>query len=159
MAYWALLGPIGTNWGPIGTNWAPIGPNWVPIGPNWDPVGPHWVPIGPNWAPLGPIGPYWALLGPGPGCWEVASSQVTRIAIRSAFLELATGATEVVSRTAARTPIPHAPGARMTAVTQTPSNPLTPLRGHQACEMCLSPSCCPPPGAAKPSSQAPPAKV
>ena len=28
-----------------------------------------------------------------------------------------------------------------------------PQRGHQACEMCLSPSCCPPPGAAKPSSQ------
>ena len=62
---------------------------------------------------------------------EVASSEVTRIAIRSAFLELAagaagatgaTGATGVVSRTAARTPIPHAPGARMTVVTLTPSN-------------------------------------
>ena len=48
---------------------------------------------------------------------EVASSEVTRIAIRSAFLELATGATaeagatEVVSRTVARTPPPtHAGG-------------------------------------------------
>ena len=53
---------------------------------------------------------------------EVASSEVTRIAIRSVFLELAPGApgapgsAEVVSRTAARTPIPHAPGARMTVV-------------------------------------------
>ena len=31
-------------------------------------------------------------------------------------------APEVVSRTAARSPPPHAPGARMTGVTQTPSN-------------------------------------
>ena len=121
MNIYGLLGPIGPNWNQLGPNcdqlgpdWAQLGPNGVPIGPNWDPVGPHWVPIGPNWAPLGPIGPYWALLGPGPGCWEVASSQVTRIAIRSAFLELVTGATgaaEVVSRTVARTPPPtHAGG-------------------------------------------------
>ena len=50
---------------------------------------------------------------------EVASSEVTRIAARSAFLELATGATgaagatgegEVVSRTAARTPPPTRAG-------------------------------------------------
>ena len=34
----------------------------------------------------------------------------------------ATEATEVVSRTAARSPPPHAPGARMTVVTRTPSN-------------------------------------
>ena len=33
----------------------------------------------------------------------------------------ATDAPEVVSRTAARSPPPHAPGARMTVVTQTPS--------------------------------------
>ena len=59
---------------------------------------------------------------------EVASSEVTRIAVRSGFLQLAqgapgaAGAAEVVSRTAPRTPIPHAPGARMTVVTLTPSN-------------------------------------
>ena len=45
---------------------------------------------------------------------EVVSYEVTCIAIRSAFLELvagATGATEVVSRTVARTPPPtHAGG-------------------------------------------------
>ena len=34
----------------------------------------------------------------------------------------ATEAAEVVSRTAARSPSPHAPGARMTVVKQTPSN-------------------------------------
>ena len=53
---------------------------------------------------------------------EVASSQVTRIVIRSAFLELAADAadaadaTEVVSKSAARTPLPRAPGVRMTGV-------------------------------------------
>ena len=56
---------------------------------------------------------------------DLASSQVTRIAVRSAFWELIRGAgdpTEVVARPAAPTPIPHAPGARMTVVTLTPSN-------------------------------------
>ena len=106
-----ILGQLGSNWSQSGS----IGFNWVPIGSQ----------LGCNWIPLDPTGPYGALLGPWPDCWEVASSQVTRIAIRSAFLELAagpTGAAEVVSRTAARTPIPHAPGARMTVVTLTPSN-------------------------------------
>ena len=51
------------------------------------------------------------------GFWEVVSYEVTRIAIRSAFWELATGAagatgaTEVVSKTVARTPpLTHAGG-------------------------------------------------
>ena len=49
---------------------------------------------------------------------EVASSQVTRIAARSAFLEFADGATgataaaEVVARTAARTPHPTRAGGQ-----------------------------------------------
>ena len=64
--------------------------------------------------------PAWQDLGQGrvrAGSGEVASSQVPRIAARSAFLEHATGATgatgagEVVSRTVARTPPPtHAGG-------------------------------------------------
>ena len=37
----------------------------------------------------------------------------------------ATGGGEVVARSAARSPRPHAPGARMTVVTQTPSNKST----------------------------------
>ena len=49
---------------------------------------------------------------------EVASSEVTRIAVRSAFLELApgttgaTGATGMVSRTVARTPPPTRAGGQ-----------------------------------------------
>ena len=56
---------------------------------------------------------------------DLVSSEVTRIAARSAFWEHAAGAgevTEVVAGPAARTPLTHAPGARMTVVTQTPSN-------------------------------------
>ena len=51
---------------------------------------------------------------------EVASSEVTRTAAISAFLELVTGVTgvtgagEVVAGPAAGTPLPHAPGVRMT---------------------------------------------
>ena len=46
---------------------------------------------------------------------EVVSYEVTRIAIRSAFLELATGATgatELVSKTVARTPPPTRAGGQ-----------------------------------------------
>ena len=53
---------------------------------------------------------------------EVASSEVTRTAAIFAFLELVTGVagvtgvTQVVARSAARSPLPHTPGARMTVV-------------------------------------------
>ncbi len=65
---------------------------------------------------------------------EVASSQVARIVTRSAFLEFvgdavgageAAGAAEAgesISKAAAGSLPSHAPGARMTVVTQTPSN-------------------------------------
>ena len=59
---------------------------------------------------------------------EVASSQVPRIVIRSAFSEHsggaagAAGAAESMSWAAARSLPPHAPGVRMTVVKQTPSN-------------------------------------
>ena len=63
----------------------------------------------------------WIILGPRPGFWDLASSEVTRIAARSAFLELGTGATgaagaaesgEVVARPAARTPHPTRAGGQ-----------------------------------------------
>ncbi len=65
---------------------------------------------------------------------EVASSQVPRIVIRSAFLELVTAAAdatdaadaadaaEVVQDPRLGPPLPRAPGARMTVVKQIPSN-------------------------------------
>ena len=45
---------------------------------------------------------------------DLVSHEVTRIATRSAFWELEADYAEVVSKTLARTPIPHAPGVRMT---------------------------------------------
>ena len=76
------------------------------FGPFWDALGRPWAPFGFLWAASG---------SPVPG--EVASSKVPRIAIRSAFLELAAGTTgatgvpEVVSRTVAWSPPPtHAGG-------------------------------------------------
>ena len=58
----------------------------------------------------------WIILGPRPGLGDLATSEVTRIATRSAFLELGAGATgatesgEVVARPAARTPHPTRAG-------------------------------------------------
>ena len=59
------------------------------------------------------------------GSGSVTSSQLLSITSNLSFLELVTGsagATEVVARSAARSSLPHAPGARMTVVTLTPSN-------------------------------------
>ena len=70
---------------------------------------------------------YWARHGSG----DLASSEVRSLSTTYAFLEHATGTGgttgttrtgELVSRTASRTPLPHAPGARITVVTLTPSN-------------------------------------
>ena len=55
---------------------------------------------------------------------EVVSYEVTRIAIRSAFLELVTERPEPrkwCQKRLVRPHLPHTPGARMTVVKQTPS--------------------------------------
>ena len=64
---------------------------------------------------MDPTGPYGAPLGVKAGSGNLASSEVTRIAARSAFLELvadAGGAAEAVSRPAARTPHPTRTGGQ-----------------------------------------------
>ena len=109
--YWAHLGP---NFTQVGSNWSRIGSNWLPI----------WTPFGPQGIPLAPLGPHWEPDRFGDRFGNLASSQVRCLRIRSAFLELTAGTagvTEVVARRAARSPPPHALGARMTVVTLTPS--------------------------------------
>ena len=113
--YWAHLGP---NFTQVGSNWSRIGSNWLPI----------WTPFGPQGIPLAPLGPHWEPDRFGDRFGNLASSQVRCLRIRSAFLELTTGNGgttgdgEMVARGAPRSPPPHAPGARMTVVTLTPSN-------------------------------------
>ena len=89
--------------GPSGTPWAPFGRPWtcfdLPLGCLGAPLGSVCLPLG----SLGvPCGCFPEILETG----DLVSYEVTRIAIRSAVLELttgATGATEVVSGTAAQT--------------------------------------------------------
>ena len=96
---------------------------------NLDQIGAGLAQIGSQvdstWTPGDPTGPSWDPTGSRARFGNLASSQVRCLRTRSAFLELVTGSGEsgeVVAGPAARTPIPHAPGARMTVVTLTPSN-------------------------------------
>ena len=82
------------------------------------------IAIGP-WGTLGDLGRPWKTLG------DLVVHRLRCLPTKSSLREHktdaadatdATAAAEVVSRTAARSPPPHAPGARMTVVTQTPSN-------------------------------------
>ena len=72
------------------------------------------------WSALGPRGPFGSPIERQAGSGDLASAFVCKITVRSAFLALETGEageageageTEVVSKTAARTPLPtHAMG-------------------------------------------------
>ena len=109
-----------------------IGPDWIPMSSNLGQIGAGLAQIGSQvdstWAPGDPTGPTWDPTGSRARFGNLASSQVRCLRIRSAFLEFVAGDAgdagdgEVVSRRAARSPPPHAPGARMTVVTLTPSN-------------------------------------
>ena len=71
------------------------------------------------WSPLGyPCLPLGAL-------WDLNVHRLRCLSTKSGLLEHAAGAVgaaEVVSKTAAQSPPPHAQGPRMTEATQTPSN-------------------------------------
>ena len=81
------------------------------------------------WSALHPRGPFGSPIGRQAGSGNLANAFVRKNTIRSAFLALETGetgeagATEVVSKTAARTPLPtHAGGQDDVSLEQTPSN-------------------------------------
>ena len=113
----------------IGLLGVPFGAPWVSLGSLWDAIGLFLAVLGAAFAPFGvPWGalglPLVALGGPC-GCFpeiletgDLVSYEVTRIAVRSAFLELAagaagaTGATEMVSKMVARTPPPTRAGGQ-----------------------------------------------
>ena len=105
--------------------WAPLDPSVFQFGSNWSRIGSNWVPSGLHLGPRDPTGPIWDPTGSRARFGDLASSQVRCLRTRSAFSKLVTESAEsgeVVAGPAARTPIPHAPGARMTVVTLTPSN-------------------------------------
>ena len=99
------------SWGALGLLLGSFG---VPLGSFGVPLGSFGVPLGSFWGALGlllgcPGDSLWPASGsPVPG--EVASSQVPRIAIRSAFFELISG-------------IPGIPGIRGSGVIQCCSEP------------------------------------
>ena len=99
----------------IGPNGVPMSPDWVQIRSNWAPIGLHLDPFGSHW-------PLWSPIACQARFGHLASSEVRSGRTRSAFWEHTAEWRKVVARPAARTPIPHAPGARMTVVTLTPSN-------------------------------------
>ena len=116
-----LLGPFGSLWGALG----------LPLAVLWGPCGRFGAPVGSLWGALGtcgiPLGHLWA--SSGVCCkldvtFRAKCSQVRSLRTESSLPEFSTGSRrypplppdspEAVSGTAARTPPPHAPGARMT---------------------------------------------
>ena len=98
----------------LGHPWDPIG---TLLGRLWVPFGHLGTPLGSMWSALGPRGPFGSPIERQAGSGDLASAFVCKVTVRSAFLALEagetgeTGETEVVSKTAARTPLPtHAGG-------------------------------------------------
>ena len=92
--YIGLLGvPFGVPWVSLGSLWDAIGLLLAVLGAAFAPFGVPWGALGLPLVALGglgvPCGCFPEILETG----DLVSYEVTRIAIRSAFLELATGAT------------------------------------------------------------------
>ena len=124
-----LWGALGLLWGALEFLWGalglllgsfgvPLGSFGVPLGSFWGALG---LLLGCPWVPFGvPLGSLWPASGsPVPG--EVASSQVPRIATRSAFFELISGISGIpgirgsgVIQCCSEPPFHTHPGARMT---------------------------------------------
>ena len=119
-----IVGPRGSLW----PSWATLG---IPWGRFWADfcfplfiLGHPWGPCGPPWAPGGYLGG--SPIEKQPRFGDLASAFVCKITTRSTLLALKTGATgetEVVLKTVARTPLPtHAGGKDDVKLKQTPSN-------------------------------------
>ena len=116
---------MGLPWIPVGRHWAPFGRPWSCF---WPPLGCLGAPLGSLWLPLGglgvPCGCFPEILETG----DLVSYEVTCLSTKTRLLEHATGAAgatgagEVGQELWLGAHLPHAPGARMTVVTQTPSN-------------------------------------
>ena len=105
----------------IWPNGVPMSPNWVQIGSRLDQIESQ---LGSTWIPLDPTGPSGAPLGARPG---LGTSRALKSAAGAQDLRFWNSSPQrwkwcQEGRLGAH--LPHAPGARMTVVQQTPSNEL-----------------------------------
>ena len=115
------LASVLTPWGALGLS---LGVLWAPLDPFGLPLGSLWLSLGSPWATLA------ILLKIGrPLPRNVSNSRncIQKQAVWNlpAAPPAPAASAEVVSKSAAQTSLPHAPGVRMTGVKQTPSNPET----------------------------------
>ena len=120
---WAPLAPFGCSWAPFGSLWGalglPLAPSGVALAPFGLPLGSLWGALGSLWVPLAPFGCPWAPWAPfGSSMFTVCDACRQNQASWNTPPEPPEWCQEL--RLGAH--LPHAPGARMTAVTQTPSN-------------------------------------
>ena len=96
----------------FGCPWAPFGSLWGALGL---PLGVIGLPLGRPWLALGALGSVWVPLGSVGSLWELNVHRLRCLSTKSSLLEHAagaTGATETVSRTAARSPPPTRAGGQ-----------------------------------------------
>ena len=129
---WGDFGlPLAPFWVPLGSFWLPLGCLWLPLAPFgvplhslwgaliWPAFGVAWSRFGALWEPVGSLflGVFWILFKIGHH-FPRKNARSPRLRTKTSRSEFSRGCpplpAETVSGTAARTPPPHAPGARMT---------------------------------------------
>ncbi len=98
---WAPFGPFASLWGALG----------LPLAVLWAHLAGLWSRFGALWEPVGSLGPPWAP----PSNFKLNVHRLRCLSTKSSLLEHATGAvgtSEVVSRTAARSPPPTRAGGQ-----------------------------------------------
>ena len=130
---WGLWFALGCPWAPFGH---PLGSLWLswatfslPLGVLGRPLAPFWSPLGRPWDPLGCLGAPVRSLGRLWGLWLALGSSMFTVCDACAQNQ-ASWNTPREPREPAKwcqelrlgAPLPHAPGARMTGVMQTPAN-------------------------------------
>ena len=112
-------GSLGLPWDYLGSLWVtfglPLAPSGVALAPFGVPLGSLWGGLGSLWVSLARFGCPWLPLGALGLLWELNVHRLRCLCTKSSLLEHAagaTGATEVVSRTAAQSPPPTRAGGQ-----------------------------------------------
>ncbi len=118
--------PFGSLWGALGLSLAPfragLAPFGVPLGFLWGALGSLWVPLDSLWVPLGcPLAPF-GLQGGQKRSSTVKINKNAFFGTRHGSHRNRRNPAKWCQELCLGAHLPHAPGARMTVVTQTPSN-------------------------------------